>query len=371
MSEGGLHQELRADFNTYDQTVDVVSCWESFTKEFYDEVFTDFYFDRFPTLEVEDDDGKGEVTPDFTIYFNSEYSIVGEIKRTFPDEPKPFKRTLKQVRNYDGCPEIKAADGSRRSSEITDILLLVSSTNANQIGTRISRLKKTSEVPFEENLILLRYWFNQMDTIARYEFERVTQLDDGLRDQQLPDDNSLSGEIGEDGDYGTMIVPPKYFVPEKVQKPICNDEPPGHYLATVLWHKIFPRYLTQEEYLQWKAGTAQKTIPIERTVDDFHEEFNDFLVDGYARRQWIAKSIAFLESANLARQTDENEEKYEVKFRGLVQRGSNAQQEGVEDVEHTRELCDTFISRFIEYSEEEESSSPSSEVGQTSFDQFL
>jgi hypothetical protein len=367
MSERDQYQQLRAEFDAYDQAVDVVSCWESFTNATYASRFEELYFDRFPSITTDDDDDSQDITPDFTIYFNQDYSIVGEIKRTFPNDPKPFRRTVEQLTKYDCCPEVKANDGSYRSTAKTDILLLVSSTNANQIGTRIDKLRKTNEISFAENLVMLRYWFNQMDTVARYEFERVTQLSDEFRDDPIPDEIALSNEIGPEGDYGTMITPPKYFVPEKAKKPVCNDRPPGQYLATVLWHKIFPQYLSEDEYLQWQAGTAQKTMPIERTVDEIQSDLNQYLVDGYARRRWIRESLEFLATANLAEPIDDG---FLIKFRGLVRRTGNDQQEGLEDVNRTSELADTFISRFVKYTDEEVETDEEDDLGQLSLDEF-
>ena len=50
---------------TYDQYVDVVSCWEAFLTFNYSKEYEQFFFDRFPKITVSDRD----LTPDFTAFF--------------------------------------------------------------------------------------------------------------------------------------------------------------------------------------------------------------------------------------------------------------------------------------------------------------
>lgn len=342
-------EELLKDFSVYDTTVDVVSSWESITNHLYGEQFDRFYFDRFPELESE----TGALIPDFTVFFNEEYGLIGEIKRTFPNDRRAIFKELDQVSSYDQELGLKNRDGEHVVPETCDIMVIIEGSSAPQIGTRLNRIiLEEEEYTFSKNPVLIRYQFNQDALMSRYEFQRVTQLEIGFRDSHLDIEEPLSEIIGESGEYGTLKGFPKHFNAFKVRKPICNDPPPGPYLATFLWHKIFPGYLSDEQYDVWKATNGQKAIPVEVTADGLTGEVNDYMKDGTVRTRWIRRALDFLCGAELA---DEEEGEYEIRFMGLVQNlGENNLQEGSQELEQTRELADIFIRRFCEGASDEE-----------------
>lgn len=145
----------------------------------------------------------------------------------------------------------------------------------------------------------------------------MTQLEIEFRDSHLEiEDPAPLGEIiGEAGEYGTLQCFPKHFNRFKAQKPICNDPPPGPYLATFLWHKIFPDYLSEEQFEIWKATNGQKAIPIEVEVAKLTEMVNDYMKGGRVRSIWIRRALKFLAAAELA---DQDGDGYEVRLMGLV-----------------------------------------------------
>ena len=85
--------ELLKQFTVYDTAVDIVSSWEAVMNFTYANEFSNFYFDRFPSLNTAGDD----VTPDFTVFISENYGFIGEIKRTFPDERKAILSTLEAL----------------------------------------------------------------------------------------------------------------------------------------------------------------------------------------------------------------------------------------------------------------------------------
>lgn len=340
-------QDQLEQFDVYDQAVDIVSCWESFLEHSYSSVFSEYHFERFPALPQSDGD---DLTPDFTVLFNGNYAIIAEIKRTFPSDTSAFENTLDQVLNYDQELGVKRAQGDRIVPETCDLMVILSGSAAPQIGTRINdRLMHDPEYDFEKNLVALRYQYNSSATLSRYEFQRVTEVDDEFRDDPLPEDISLSGSIGEDGHYDTLECYPKYFTPIKVRKPICNDKPPGAYLATILWNKILPEYLDQEEYLRWQEGTVQKTVEINLTATEITEKLDAFMADGEPNERWVQEALEFLCDAQLA---EENSGQFNVQFRDLVDNINTRDfQKGVQDLEEPKELAHIFIKRYCKYAD--------------------
>lgn len=343
-------ERLLKQFKTYDTTVDVVSSLEAVLNHIYNPQFDNFYFDRFPSPSV---DGR-EITPDFTVYFDENYGLVGEITRTFPDDEHAIVNTeLEQLSHYDNNIELCRGDGEYAAPDTCDIMVLIEGADAPQIGTRLNRiLLDEVEVEFSKNVVLMRYQFNHDAINSRYEFQRVTQMELEFRDDELDADPPVSELVGEQGDYNTLRAWPKHFIPFKARRPICNDSPPGVYLATFLWHKIFPQYLTGDQYQIWQATNGQREIPIALSVDDLTAEVNDFMKDGQVRRRWVRDALRFLCDADLA---NEQEGGFEVRFMGLVQnRSSENRQEGTQEREEIRELGDTFIRRYCENSSAEE-----------------
>lgn len=345
-------ERLRKEFDVYDETLDIVSSWESVLSHSYKSEFENFYFDRFPSI---DHGEENPLIPDFTVFFSEEYGIIGEIKRTFPKGETEFRKRIQNLKNYDGYLPIEDSNERKIVPDTIDLLVIISGTDAPQIGTRLNRiLNENEEFEFQNPPVLVRYQLTQTETFDRYDFQRVTQLESEFRDEVLPNEDSISNHMGEEGDYGTLKVLPTYFGPEKIKKPICNDEPPGHHLSTFLWHKIFPEYLSRNEFLQWQMGQASKTIPIEESVDGITERINEYIQEGKVRRSWIKEALDFLCGAELAEKMDEDDV-YKIKFRGLVKNvGSLDQDESVQFLNEIRELGTIFINRYCKYTGENE-----------------
>jgi hypothetical protein len=359
MSVNQCQQDLLADFGRYDQAVDVVSCWEAYLSYAYGDSFDQYRFDRFPSIPAED----GPLTPDFTALFDSQYGIIGEIKRTFPTDDEAFRSELSQISRYDYDHTLLDGYDDRVCPDTCDIILLISGTDAPQIGTRLERIvDQDEEYTFDRNIVLIRYNRNTEDVLTRYEFQQATEFSGEFGDAALPTSDSLSNTIGETGDYGTMKVYPRYFARYKVQQPICNDEPPATYLATILWNKIFPDYLTERQYQRSREGNSQQVIDITLSIDDITDKFDT----GYMRGSqisysWVRSALEFLCDAGLAERSDD---KYIVGFRQIVRNGGESFQEGLDAVNSRRLLATKFISRYCKRTREDVPST------QTSVDDF-
>lgn len=336
-------EEHLTRFQVYDKAVDIVSCWEAYLSYIYRSEFTDFYFDRFPSLEA----GEKELTPDFTAFFSDEYGLIAEIKRTFPNGDTAIRSELEQIAEYDQELAIQTGDGDYVTPEKYDIMVLIEGSSAPQIGLRLQRIIDDGDEDFDAEPVLLRYQYNQDALRSRYEFQRVTQLQYEFKDDHLDIEETLYSTIGEGGDYETLPCYPQHFKSNKVQKPLCNDTPPGPYLATFLWHKIFPEYLTTEQYEKWQGSNGQSKLPITVSVPGVMEKVNEYMHDGRVRKSWIRKSLEFLEGAELAECEDDKE--YEIGYMGLVKDlGSDVVQEEAGELAQTRELARTFIQRYCE-----------------------
>ena len=96
-------EKAQNEFSRYDQSVDVVSCWQTYfeTSEYK---ALGSYFDRFPKSP---NDGKQGLTPDFTVLIgnNNDYGLIFDLKTGITrDNLESYieKQLLPQLKKYDG-----------------------------------------------------------------------------------------------------------------------------------------------------------------------------------------------------------------------------------------------------------------------------
>jgi len=296
-------------FTTYDQTVDVVSCWQAIFNYGYKNHFE--YLDRFPNMQP------GNYTPDFTILFNEKYGIIFEIKRTFPNDNDGFKRKVEQLMSYDKSLEFKKNDsGDSIVPEVHDIVLLVGSSSSYEILRRINSLiDQDDDINFNNNIIILEYQFNSLDRVSHYLFRKLPGNNGKFRDHHLPKEERLEYILGEQAK--SLKSMPEHFFPYKINYVLCNDEPPEIYLSVFLWGHIFYYYLRDDQKLEWQRGNIQKIQSIEIDIDDLLSDINDnYLLHCSLRRGSLRRALKYLEIAGMARMIDDNN--VEVRFRNLT-----------------------------------------------------
>ncbi len=301
-------RNLINDFKTYDQAVDVVSCLESVFKHGYKDWLT--YFDRFPYISSSD------LTPDFTVLLNGDYGLIFEVKRTFPRDDIGFRKEVEQLLSYDKELEFKS-DNSGKSviPGVHDIVIIISANQANQIFNRLDKLiKKDPSLNFKNNLIFMEYFYNTIDTEARYVYRKFMGENRDFRDNFLPECNRLEYILGECA--GSLECYPRHFMQYKVNQVLCNDTPPNLYTAVFLWTKIFYNYLSDEQKKDWPRGSSRRIQNILINIDKLLIDLNtNYIPNGNIRKGWIVDALGFLESANLAK-IESSDQAY-VYFRNL------------------------------------------------------
>lgn len=167
--------DLMAEFSTYDQMVDIVSCLESFFKNAYREQLS--YFDRFPQIQ------DPELTPDVTVLFRNGYGLVIELKRTFPLNDKGFLADIKQLESYDRKLALRAGeDGGTILPDVMDIVIMINSENATEIFKRFTRVCEENGIGFENNLVFMEYYYDSSGTTSRYVLKKWAGPNRAFRD---------------------------------------------------------------------------------------------------------------------------------------------------------------------------------------------
>jgi hypothetical protein len=208
------------EFADYDQTVDIVSGFESFFNYLYkDELI---YFDRFPKVL------SPKLTPDFTVLFDS-YGLIFEMTRGIAkgneeNGDKPLETKIRQLKKYDANFEFKAdAENKRVVPTTQDIVLILDTQNAQENFVRINRkIEETPDLQFRNNLIFLDYFFSSEKSC--YFVRKYHGKNNSFRDMVLPEDKRLEKRLGEHSGE-PLIFRPEHFMNFKARSILCNDPP--------------------------------------------------------------------------------------------------------------------------------------------------
>src|SRR5207249_8520503 len=238
-------RNLIDSFTTYDQVVDIVSCWQALLSHGYPQELT--YFDRYPEL------GPKVLTPDFSALFMRRYGIIFEVKRTFPRELVAIKKELAQLLSYDVSIPFKAnSEGELVSPETHDIVLIISPDVSSQVSTKIRELIQGGDLHFDRNPIIVEYFFEGSGRVSSYVFRKFPGYNGSFRDLSLPHDRRLEIIMGEQAKPFRVSV--SQFMPTKLKEVLCNDQPPPLYLAVYLWNNVFYNFLTTDQRDMWRQG---------------------------------------------------------------------------------------------------------------------
>lgn len=322
------------DFTRYDQTVDVISGLEAFFDYIYDDKLK--YFDRFPEIPPEG------LTPDLTVLFKNNYGIVFEIKRTFPKDDVGFSKEIHQLLSYDGSVSFRSdKKGNRIVPYVYDIVLLINSSDSNEIFSRLNRLFDDKDIKFNNNLILMDYNYESADTESKYIIKTYAGNNKTFRDNFSS--NSLDKILGEQAK--SIKCYPRHFMKYKVNEVLCNDEPSTLYLAVYFWSKIFYNYLSKEQKETWRIGKTQTISDISLNIETLQNDLNSkYIPNGNIRLNWIRKTIKFLEVADLVNFIDDMN--FNIRFRNLNKRIDFS--DGEDEKLKTKELGHILANRYCE-----------------------
>lgn len=323
---------------TYDQYIDVVSCWEAFLTFSYSLEYEEFFFDRFPKITVSDK----VLRPDFTAFFTEEYGMIFEISRTFPRDDKGLNKEMSQLFEYDG--NIPIYNGKEfQEVDNYDIILLLSGIDAHEITHRISTYLKDTRT-FDHNFIIMDYNFGYVDTNPLYYFRKIPLLESRFTDF-FPDHKSISKQVDEN--HKSIKVKINYMKEYKINGVLCNDDPPPAYLAGYIWHKILYSYLNENQKQLWREKNPRLVMPIQIDIEDLRLRVEKSIKNGRIRKPWIKNVLQFFIECDLAEK--KSDDTYEIGYRNVYPvLKTEYSDEFLLEKEHMKELAKIFIERFCE-----------------------
>lgn len=301
-------------FRTYDQYVDVVSCWEHFLTEQYD-INDTFHFDRFPTYSLDESDDP--IEPSFSVLFNEDYGIVFDVNQQLPSVESKFESRLAEVERYDQGLHFNAGNGGRVEPAQYDIALLIHGNNFQTEKLRIQNALEGGRLNVDSNLVLLSYKYIDQDTNPKYQFQRASMVGDNFGDETLPSGLRMSTRMSmEGGTFENIEIPSAVFYDRKATGVLFNSEPPSLYLACYMWHTVLYDLLDDDQRIVWQRRDPTKILDLVVNTDDLTERLNrDYIPGGGVHERWVNNTLEYMCVAETAEKVSQGE--YYLKFRNL------------------------------------------------------
>lgn len=303
------YDKLRIQFQEYDELVELVCCIELWLEHNYG---TDgvhgprlIYFDRYPPSVA----NQGAYGPDFTVLFEDEYGLVGEVKRQVHPPNQGLERLVQQIWMYAttefafrvNSDEITPTTVPRRK----DVLLIVSIENAVMAIERIEEARvRSNEFQLADDPVIIGhrpdtqrgpeecYWWNFTwhDLEGNCRFSKGNVMGTGASEHEGDLNRRFCGE-----NYLPMRVELDKHGPHKVAVSFCSDEPPPIY---ALVNKVWP-YITldvaanleEADKAKWHHENEMDTCV---SVARMATVMKPRMPQGAVRGSWIAGALDLL-----------------------------------------------------------------------------
>jgi hypothetical protein len=226
-----------------------------------------------------------EVTPDVAGQTDT-MSLVGEVKKDFPENQEYWDDDIKQLEKYDDV----LSGWPVRPTSNHDIVLLTHYNMSRRVQKYIQEQITKANLRFDRPFIILEF-VRQRD---RSEYWSLAKARGNLSDKTL--DAMLENPLGVAGDD---------IVPELSSVKFYDHEPPVVYTMSLLWDFVFPDKAPPEKF---REAEGRKTIEITFTIDEAHKKLRDFYGppdSAIPRRRWIANAMKGLERIGLAYKSGE------------------------------------------------------------------
>jgi hypothetical protein len=312
-------------FNDYDQTVDVVSCWQALS----DFLLSGANFYRFGKFRTEDNT---DLTPDFAVAESEDDkraasgSFVCDIKK-FPN-PYPesvseaeqaiaykiFGASVEEIFKY-AVPLTYVSDyGSLPKLTFTehDVVLLTPSEIVDPVYKfLIARIDKK---PFDVGrpLVLVEYFYSQGEQYERYVFKWKQGEANSPFSHPVLRDRMVTKNL-------PLTVYPKRFLEHKIRHILCNDTTPTIYLLVFIWVEVLLKFLSEEELESWQTSGSTRTIEIQLTVRQLHEKLRSEYSAPFSLHD-VRRSLDTLCDLKRAILKNRDKELYAIQFYNLAGR---------------------------------------------------
>ena len=248
------------------------------------------------------------VTPDIVLQDSSEYGIIGEVKKTLPQDKDYWKKTLKQIHKYDD--NFKGWKTSDEMIKRCDLVCLTDYLLKSDVSEYLIQKKRDGEFSTTNNFSLISF-IKSSGSEEKFSFERVCGK---FSEERL---NNLLKK-------GKPMPMPL----EKVMQYNSNgaikfydSKPPLPYIMNILWQHIFPPIRTINQYVD-ENGKKQFETNIQFLTQELHDKFTH--TDNHDARQpkipetiWVKEAMDEFVRLGYAEKRPDDKNTYIIKIRNV------------------------------------------------------
>jgi len=239
------------------------------------------------------DDPESEVTPDFGVVYSGDRGVLGEAKKSFPQDRMLWIDDLRQLVRYDdellGWP----TETERVASH--DIVLLTHLSRVVDVCDVLRTDGRSEGIEFQRPFSVVS-------------FSRADERDPFFFFQKR--EGHLSHEPLDGRLHSGVSVPMKVFAAEYSTVKLYDAEPPVAYMAFLIWENVIvPRASEDSKYRRLRKNQKiEVQLGVEDVVRELHEGFSFHTLQGGAterqplvpRKEWCGRGCALLVSGDLA-----------------------------------------------------------------------
>ncbi len=222
------------EYEDYDHSLHAVASWrEVFGMKVYEVLRPSFdWFPEIPNPIAQ----HTPLRPDFAVFLEPDYELIGEIKPSLPLDEKGFDDDLLQLASYCKIEKGRDDQGRERTIERRDVILSLSrACNSVQIARRILACLNDPKHPYKpaRNVIVMDHVFLQTHGHAQFQIQRIPIDGNGEFQQKL-----LYKHICEES--RPINMPVERTMQHISQHIIMNDTPKSLFMMVLLWSLVFP-----------------------------------------------------------------------------------------------------------------------------------
>jgi hypothetical protein len=285
-------EALLIAFSNYERTVWVINSVEGHLRRYYSKFL--ICFDRFPAFPL----SKGvALTPDFAVSFTHDFYFIGEVKRALGFDTRTIEETHEQLCKYDRPLKFRRSSSGRHDQETVshDLVVFTNIEYARREARRLRSLAKEQSKP-SRPLIIFSVSFDTQPAKSRWVLSCITDLSDRFSDSKLPEEARLSVRH-QDREEPIVIYIAEYAALQATQA-FCNDQPPAVYTAVILWARVLPKLIPDEQRRTWALeanlqGTIEFVTSADAIVAESHRQ--RLLV----KRAHLTEALSLLQTSKL------------------------------------------------------------------------
>ncbi len=298
------------EYEDYDQALTAVASWQS-VFELDDYASQNPHFDWFPEVS-NPEEHRAPLPPDFAVFIEPDYGLVGEIKPSLPKNQGGFDTDLEQLAAYCRIPFLRDRDGNQRAIRTLDVVITISeASNVTQITNRIVDCFQNNKHPFSppRNVIVMEHGFVTIRGQTFFKMERIPLLGNGEFLQQDLHKYTTT-------DLRPIRIPAESFMNHISQHIVMNDTPQLLVLMVLLWVQVFSQKLTLSTN---RSAAGRRTIFL--SPDALCSEINKSFFSGRTRLplRAIRDSLRAFRSIGLARLNRQTRQ-YVIEERQLIRK---------------------------------------------------